>query len=154
LTPINLVLGILIAGFGIFELHPRLRALEFDRRYLALGGALSGFFGGLSGHQGALRSAFLAKLKITTQTFAGTAAVVSLLVDLARIAVYGAAFLGAGSAVLDGDAGRLVATATGAAFVGVLVGRSFIRKVPMRAVQTATGLLLLAVAGALALGLV
>ena len=29
--------------------------LEFDRRYLPLGGLLSGFFGGLSGHQGALR---------------------------------------------------------------------------------------------------
>lgn len=155
LTPINLILGVLIAAFGIFELHPRLRALEFDRRYLGLGGALSGFFGGLSGHQGALRSAFLAKLKITTETFAGTAAVVSLFVDLARIAVYGAAFLGTGSAgLLEGDAGRLVGTAVGAAFVGVLVGRSFIRKVPMRAVQTATGILLLGVAGALALGLV
>ena len=155
LTPINLVLGALIFAFGLFELHPRLRALEFDRRHLVLGGALSGFFGGLSGHQGALRSAFLAKLKITTETFAGTSAVVSLLVDLARIAVYGAAFLAPGSAGLFvGDVGRLVATAVAAAFLGVLIGRSFVRKVKMHAVRTTTGVLLLVVAVALALGLV
>jgi uncharacterized membrane protein YfcA len=154
-TPINLVLGVLIAGFGIFELHPRLRAVEFERRHLALGGALSGFFGGLSGHQGALRSAFLAKLKLTTETFAGTAAIVSLFVDVARIAVYGAAFLAVGSeGLLRGDVGQLVATAVAAAFGGVLIGRSFIRKVQMRAVQTATGVMLLVVALALGLGLV
>jgi uncharacterized membrane protein YfcA len=155
LSPINLVLGVLVAGFGIFELHPRLRTLEFDRRHLALGGALSGFFGGLSGHQGALRSAFLAKLRITTETFAGTSAVVSLLVDLARIAVYGAAFLAPGSAGLfEGEVGRLVGTGVAAAFLGVLVGRAFVGRVPMHAVRTTTGGLLLVIGGALALGLV
>jgi uncharacterized membrane protein YfcA len=153
-TPVNLVLAALIAGFGVFELHPRLRALEFDRRHLALGGALSGFFGGLSGHQGALRSAFLAKLNITTVAFAGTAAVVSLLVDLARIAVYGAAFMSTGSeGLFQGGVGRLVVTAVAAACVGVLIGRSFVRKVTMPAVQTVTGVMLLLVAVALGLGL-
>ena len=35
--------------------------LALPSRWLALGGVLSGFFGGLSGNQGALRSAFLLK---------------------------------------------------------------------------------------------
>ena len=40
--------------FALFELLPLLRRIEFPRRYVPLGGTLSGFFGGLSGNQGAL----------------------------------------------------------------------------------------------------
>jgi hypothetical protein len=46
-TPIKLVVSVLIFGFALFELLPRLRDLKFDRRYLALGGGLSGFFSGV-----------------------------------------------------------------------------------------------------------
>ncbi|MEE8526021.1 MAG: TSUP family transporter, partial [Thermoanaerobaculia bacterium] len=88
-TPIKLVLAGLMTLFAAFELLPRFRALEIDRKYLALGGLLSGFFGGLSGHQGALRSAFLAKVGLSTQAFVGTNAVIGLIVDLMRLAVYG-----------------------------------------------------------------
>jgi len=69
ITPVKFIIGLLMIGFALFELVPRFRSLEFDRRYLPLGGVLSGFFGGLSGHQGALRSAFLAKTGLTTERF-------------------------------------------------------------------------------------
>ena len=52
MTAVKLVIGTLIVGFSLFELMPRLRRLAFDRRYLPVGGLLSGFFGGLSGNQG------------------------------------------------------------------------------------------------------
>ena len=42
-TPVKLVIGFLMIGFALFELLPRFRNLEFDRRYLPLGGLLSGF---------------------------------------------------------------------------------------------------------------
>jgi len=71
-------------GFALLELHPRFEKLEFDREYLPFGGLVSGFFGGLSGHQGALRSAFLAKVGISPEGFVGTNAVIGLLVDLTR----------------------------------------------------------------------
>jgi len=58
---IKLLIGIIIVGFALFELLPKTANLSFDRRYLPLGGVLSGFFGGLSGNQGALRAAFLIK---------------------------------------------------------------------------------------------
>ena len=64
----------------------------------SLGGLLSGFFGGLSGHQGALRSAFLAKAGLTTERFVGSNAVIGFLVDLTRIAVYVAVFAVVGDA--------------------------------------------------------
>ncbi|MCP4331236.1 MAG: TSUP family transporter, partial [Gammaproteobacteria bacterium] len=52
LTVVKLVIGVLITLFALFDLIPRLKEISFDKRYLVLGGALSGFFGGLSGNQG------------------------------------------------------------------------------------------------------
>jgi uncharacterized membrane protein YfcA len=62
ITVVKLVIGVIIIIFALFDLLPQLSNLTFDRKYLPLGGALSGFFGGLSGNQGALRSAFLIKV--------------------------------------------------------------------------------------------
>lgn len=154
-TPIKLLMGSLMVVFALFELLPRLRRLEFDRRLLTVGGLLSGFFGGLSGHQGALRSAFLAKVRITTAGFVGTNAVIGLIVDLARLSVYGLIFLGAGTdGLFEGRLGRLVITGIAAAFLGVAVARPLVPKVTMGAVQTLTGVLLLGIAAALGTGVI
>ena len=58
-TLVRLIVATIIAFFAVFDVTPRLRNLAFPKRYLPLGGLLSGFFGGLSGIQGALRAAFL-----------------------------------------------------------------------------------------------
>jgi hypothetical protein len=154
-TPVKLVMGVLMVFFALFELLPTLRNLEFDRKLLTLGGVLSGFFGGLSGHQGALRSAFLAKVGLSTVAFVATNAVVGLLVDLARISIYGTVFLRAGSnGFREGQVGNLVLTGIVAAFAGVLLGKRFIGKVTMRAIQILTGTMLLGIAIALGIGLI
>ena len=142
-TPVKLAIGVLMIAFALFELLPRFRKLEFDRRWLPLGGLLSGFFGGLSGHQGALRSAFLAKTGLTTERFVGSNAVIGFLVDLTRIAVYVALFaaVDAASGGYDGVWG-LVITGSLAAFCGVLLGKRYLHKVTMRSIQTLVGLLL------------
>jgi len=46
-TPVKLTVSVLMVGFAMLELVPRFSRLSFDRRYLPLGGTLSGFFGGL-----------------------------------------------------------------------------------------------------------
>ena len=154
-TPVKLVMGVLMVVFALFELLPALRNLEFDRKLLTLGGVLSGFFGGLSGHQGALRSAFLAKVGLSTAAFVGTNAVVGLLVDLARISIYGTVFLRGGSdGMHEAQVGDLVLTGIVAAFAGVLLGKRFIGKVTMRAIQILTGSMLLGIALALGVGLI
>jgi len=135
-------------------LLPRFRKLEFDRRYLPLGGLLSGFFGGLSGHQGALRSAFLAKSGLSTQRFVGSNAVIGFLVDLTRIGVYLALFVSAGIAVDRFSGWPLVISGAGAAFCGVLVGKRFLHKVTMQAVRTLVAILLFGVGAALLFGLI
>lgn len=88
ILPIKLILGILIAAFTLFELVPKLRDLEIDKKYLSLGGFISGFFGGLSGHQGALRAAFLTRSGLTKEQFVGTGTVIAAMIDVARITVY------------------------------------------------------------------
>jgi uncharacterized membrane protein YfcA len=153
ITPLKLVIGMLMIGFALFELLPRFQALEFDRRFLPLGGVLSGFFGGLSGHQGALRSAFLAKAGLTTERFVGSNAVIGFLVDLTRISVYLALFTAAGGAASGFSDWPLVVTGAAAAFCGVLVGKRYLHKVTMKSVRTLVATLLFAVGAALLLGL-
>jgi hypothetical protein len=151
-TPVKLAIGLAMIFFALFELLPRFRTLEFDRRWLPLGGLLSGFFGGLSGHQGALRSAFLAKAGLTTERFVGSNAVIGFLVDLTRIAVYVGLF--AAAARVDyAAAWPLVISGALAAFCGVLLGKRYLHKVTMRSVQTLVGILLFGVGLALLFGL-
>jgi hypothetical protein len=155
ITPVKLAIGLLMMAFALLELLPRLRDIRFDRKYLVLGGVLSGFFGGFSGHQGALRSAFLVKVGVSTQAFVGTNAVIGFCVDLARIGTYVALFLAAGEGgpFVRGE-WPLVAAAALAAFAGILIGRRFLHKITMPTVQTLTGSLLLIIALALGAGLI
>ena len=154
-TPIKLTMGLLMAVFALFELIPRLRKLTFEKKYLFLGGLLSGFFGGLSGHQGALRSAFLAKVGISTQAFVGTNAAIGFLVDMTRIFTYGMIIIFTSqSRIIDPGLWPLIVTGIMAAFVGVRAGKRFLDKITMSAVQTLTGILLLMIALLLGAGLI
>ncbi len=152
-TPIGLVMGLLILGFAAFELVPRLRDLRAPPRALGLGGALSGFFGGLSGHQGALRAAFLTPLELSPAAFASTQAGIASMVDVSRLTVYAAA-LAAGT--LAGPATReawiTVVLAGAAALTGALVGKRLLGRATVRGIRVLTGILLLLVGAGLASG--
>ncbi|HDR15483.1 MAG TPA: sulfite exporter TauE/SafE family protein [Desulfobacteraceae bacterium] len=155
INPIKLTMGMLMLIFALFELLPRMRGLKFDRKYLVLGGLLSGFFGGFSGHQGALRSAFLAKVGVSTEAFVGTNAVIGFMVDMARIATYaGLFFLAKTTSPIGRDQWPLILTGTVSAFIGIMIGKRFLHKITMKTVQTLTGVLLLGIAFALGSGLI
>lgn len=154
-TPIKLLMGGLMGIFASFELLPQLRHLQFDRRLLSIGGVLSGFFGGLSGHQGALRAAFLAKARITTEAFVGTNAVIGLGVDLVRLTVYGVLFLGLRTdGFFTGEIKQLVLVGIAAAFCGLVLGTRLVSKVTMSTIQTLTGGMVFGIAVALAMGVI
>ncbi|MCQ3980444.1 MAG: hypothetical protein DPW09_44100 [Anaerolineae bacterium] len=113
--------------------------MTFGPRYLSLGGMLSGFFGGLSGNQGALRSAFLIKAGLDKEAFVGTGVVATVLVDVARLLVYGLAFYTTSFAQLGSGVLGLVLAATLAAFVGAVLGRLWLKKVTLHTVQLIVG---------------
>jgi uncharacterized membrane protein YfcA len=150
IAPIKLTVAVLMALFAVWEVVPRLREIAFGRRYLPVGGVLSGFFGGLSGHQGALRSAFLSRSGLTTEGFIATTVVVAILVDIPRVSVYVARFslLGVDRNVL------LLAAAAVAAFLGAFLGSLWIKKVTMRGVRVLVAVMLFSVALALGSGLI
>jgi uncharacterized protein len=81
ITPVKLSVALVMAFFSLFELRSRFEKVAFKKKFLPIGGMLSGFFGGLSGHQGALRSMFLIKSGLTKESFIATGVVISFLVD-------------------------------------------------------------------------
>jgi len=149
-TPVKVVIAVLLVVFSIVELAPTLAKVSFDRKYLPLGGSLSGFFGGLSGNQGALRSPFLLKAGLSQAGYIATGVVIACLVDFTRLSVYGSHFsLPGGTEHLP-----LLATATASAFLGAFLGARFMKKITMRAIQVLVAVMLLGIALGLGFGLI
>lgn len=149
ITPLKLVIAALMLVFAAMEALPALKKLEFDRRYLPLGGILSGFFGGLSGHQGAFRSAFLTRSNLSVQAFVGTGVVIACIVDLTRLAVYNSEM---DPRVLWTHAGILITAMIGTS-AGAWTGNLFIKKIKMSAVRILVAVLLAVYAGLLGAGI-
>jgi uncharacterized membrane protein YfcA len=145
-TPAKLSIGILLGGFALAEIVPRLKALTFAPRHFVIGGILSGFFGGLSGMQGALRSAFLVRAGLTKEQFIGTGAAIACLIDASRLGVYWPAIR---SAPLERG---LLSVAVAAALVGAILGSLLLKKVAARSVEMLVAVLLFVVAAGLVSG--
>jgi len=147
---LNLILGSLVLLFVVLELLPAMGRLSFDSKYLPLGGVLSGFFGGLSGHQGAFRSMFLIKANLSKEAFIATGVLIAVLVDMTRLLVYG----------IDLFSERqeidwvVVAVASLSAFIGALLGRRLLKKITLRSVQLLVSAMLALIAIGLIFGLI
>ena len=149
-TLVKLVTGALLVGFAVIEIVPRLRELSFGPEYLTLGGLLSGFFGGLSGLQGALRSAFLIRAGLSKDEFVATGVVIGCLIDFTRLGVYTRSLL-ATRAELDY---LLLVAAVASAFAGAVVGNRFLKKLTLQSVQRIVAAMLLLVGIGLMAGLI
>ncbi len=153
ITLVKLAIGLLIVIFSCLELAPGFQKITIDQKYMPIGGMLSGFFGGLSGNQGALRSMFLIKAGIGKEEFIGTNVVLAVIVDVARLFVYGVGFYAIHFKVLS-DTGPLVLAAAIAAFIGAYLGKELLKKVTLRAIQVLVGVLLVLLGLGLGTGLI
>lgn len=149
-TLLNLLVGGLILLFVVLELLPAIKRLSFAPKYLPFGGVLSGFFGGLSGHQGAFRSMFLLKSNLSKEAFIATGVSIAVLVDITRLSVYGSDLLSEREAI----DWALVAGASFSAFVGAFLGARLIKKVTLGSVQLMVSLMLVFIAIGLMLGFI
>jgi uncharacterized membrane protein YfcA len=147
ITVIKVVIGSLIVIFSLLELSPRFQALAFPIRWLPVGGVLSGFFGGLSGNQGVLRSAFLIKAGLSKEAFVATGIVAAVIVDAVRLTVYGTTAMGNH---LSQSRTVLVPVliASICALLGTWVAKQVLHKITLRMVQliVAVGMLVIGVA--------
>jgi hypothetical protein len=148
--PVKFIISILLILFATMDLIPWFNKLEFGKDKLPIGGALSGFFGGLSGNQGAFRSAFLIKAGLSKEAFIGTAVVVSTFVDFTRLSVYATRFASAGLT----DNLTLVASATLSAIAGAWLGNKLLKKVTLRFLQVVIAIMLIIISLALGAGLI
>ncbi len=149
ITPIKLVVALLLFTFALFELLPKLKNLQINKNYLALGGLLSGFFGGLSGNQGALRTAFLSKVNLSKQQFIATGVVIACMIDVSRLSIYA-------KQVATHQLQQnylLIGLTTLAAFLGAFIGNKLLTKVTISFVQNSVTIMLVVFALLLCFGI-
>jgi uncharacterized protein len=149
-TPVKLIIALLLLFFSIFEILPQAQKLQFTRNKLVLGGILSGFFGGLAGIQGALRSAFLIKSGLSKEAYIATGVIIASMVDISRLSVYASRFAASG---LSENAGLLV-SATLAAIAGAFTGRLLLKKITFHFIQILVAVMLILISIGLGTGLI
>ena len=140
--PASFAIGVLLLCFSLMELLPTLRDFSFPAKYLSLGGFFTGFFGGLSGMQGALRSAFLAKSGLTKEGYIATGAVIASVIDISRISVYAPKLLVAESRFDYAVVGAAVLSA----FAGAYLGNKYLKKMTMGSIQRIVAIMLFLIA--------
>jgi uncharacterized protein len=150
ITLMKSIVAILLIFFALFELIPKLKNLQFREKYLPIGGILSGFFGGLSGHQGALRSAFLTKVGLSKEAFIATGVIIACMIDVSRMSVYFTNI----SKVKDSLNFNLIFIATLAAFMGVYFGNKLVKKITIKTIQKIVAVMIIVFAIGLGLGIV
>ena len=149
-TPVKLVVAVLLLIFSLLEVIPSVQRIQFGREKLPLGGLLSGFFGGLTGIQGAVRSAFLIRSGLSKEAYIATGVVIASLVDFTRLSVYATRFR---DAALHEHL-PLIISAIAAAMAGALLGNRLLRKITIRSMQIIVAVMLFLVAIAMGMGLI
>ena len=149
-TPVKLIIALILIVFSILEILPTFQKVQFGRDKLVYGGLLSGFFGGLSGIQGAIRSAFLIKSGLPKEAYIATGVVIASLVDFTRLSVYASRFTAAN---LQENLVLLI-SATLAAIVGAWFGKQLLTKVTLRNIQLLVAFMLVLISLALGMGLI
>ena len=128
ITALKLSIGLLMIIFALFELLPRWKNWSVAPSLLPVGGLLSGFFGGLSGHQGALRSAFLIRLKLSKEAFIATGVASACLIDVSRLSLYANMMRSS----LDAIPVSWVLLPTFCAFAGAWGGNRLLKKITVQ----------------------
>jgi len=149
-TLVKLVIAVLLFSFAVMELLPQTQKLEFKSAALVPGGILSGFFGGLSGNQGALRSAFLINCGLSKEAFIATGVAIACVVDITRLPVY---FSGISFDNVANNSNILL-IAVFSAFIGAFIGKKLLKKITLKTVQVVVAVMICMLAVALGLGLI
>ncbi len=149
ITVVKICIAALLIFFSLFDLIPKLKRVEIDTKFLPLGGALSGFFGGLSGHQGALRTAFLIRARLSKEAFIATGVTIACFIDISRISIYANDLW----QLRDDLNYPMLTTATLMAFIGAYIGNKFLKKITINTIQIVVGILLIVFSVLLGIGI-
>lgn len=150
ITGLKLIIAVLMLLFVVLESNKKFKQISFGRKAMLPGGLISGFFGGLSGHQGALRSMFLMKSGLGKEAYIATGIMIACMVDVSRLGVYAGRMQ---QSDIMGHVPQLLAAVI-SAFAGAWAGNKWLKKVTLASVHTIVSVLLVFLALALALGII
>ena len=131
---LEILLGILIILISFMEMFPAIRNLKIGIKWAPLGGVISGFFGGLSGHQGLFRSAFLVKSGLSKNSFIAAGVGIAVLVDITRLSVYGSTIFTT-SIISSNDFWLPVIISTTSALFGVSLATDLVKKMTIDVIR-------------------
>lgn len=150
ITYVKIILGLLMLFFASVEFIPSWKNIQFPPKLLPIGAVLSGFFGGLSGHQGALRSAFLVRSGLSKEAFIASGVFIAVAIDATRIPYYFYSF----QQQCETGSMHMWFFPTLAAFSGAFIGNKFIGKIQINSVKILVEMLLTIIATLLISGLI
>jgi uncharacterized membrane protein YfcA len=147
----GVIIGAAMIVFAILELMPWFQRLAAPAKLIPFGGLLTGFVGGLTGQQGALRSMFLFKSGLDATKYIATGTLIAILIDLSRPPTYAASFA-ENTLSFSGRPGALIAVGTACAFVGAWLGARYMRKSTIGVVRVLVVTLMLLIGAGLITG--
>ena len=145
---LEIVFGLLLVLAGASQITGLAQRWRLRGTLAWLGGALSGFFGGLVGNQGGVRTAAMLGFDVDKRQFVATTTAVALLIDMARVPVY--------LALEWAQLARMwptIALGTVGVIGGTLFGERLLARVPQRRFRAVVGVLLLMLGASFLIGL-
>jgi uncharacterized membrane protein YfcA len=88
LDVISKILAAFLIVYAVYSLFKPRLSIEKNRWTAILGGGLSGFFAGLIGLGGAIRSSFLVAFDFPKEVYVATSAMIAVAIDFTRIPTY------------------------------------------------------------------
>jgi uncharacterized protein len=134
------MLGFFLSTYAVYLIVDHGFKIKAGNTTALVGGALSGFFAGTFGIGGPIRSAFLAAFDLPKAVYIATAGAIGLMVDITRIIAY----LTAGATLPKLLTYGLLMFVP-ASFVGALIGRRLVNKIPQHHFRTVVAAFLLVV---------
>ena len=132
------VLGVFLAVYAIFLLFQSKLKLPASSSVALVGGSLSGFFAGMFGIGGAIRSAFLTIFDLPKAVYIATAGAIGLMVDSTRVVTYVAGGMMLPQTLLYG---LLIFIPT--SFCGAYIAKRIVDKIPQRQFRSIVAMLIL-----------
>jgi uncharacterized membrane protein YfcA len=146
-SPLSFCIGLILIGFALLETFP---PKNYRMKNLYLGGLLSGFLGGFSGHQGTFRSIFLLNTQLNEKAFLATNAIIAVIVDCVRLLLYSLSF----QYLLKSSHLIVLSAAFCGAVLGVIFGKKALKKITLPSIRMLILILLYFFGGLLIFGII
>jgi hypothetical protein len=124
-------IGVFLLVYAIFILvHPSFK-IASNNSTAIIGGSLSGFFAGIFGTGGAIRSAFLSMFNLPKSVYIFTGGAIALIIDSTRIVTYLFGGIGITQFLLLG-----LILFVPVSFIGVKIGQQVVTNIPQKQFRT------------------